>query len=223
MRIDRSGKAPSQKRGELTKKPGFLCGTLFGLYRICNPYGRSREQETGREDGRLPDVFGFLKSERMDMTHLSKFASAIGVCGLLLAVVGAIRANDVRNAEPLPPPNVLSPVPGTPAPAVPAPPEMPGGNCCPCIEYRHHGRPICCCDCNAPPEIKTVLQVKNPATCCVVPIPICLPGCCTGEPCVSSRCGILGRGIVRYDYCCGVKIIVTFRACGDIVVSYWHA
>jgi hypothetical protein len=161
----------------------------------------------------------------------------------MLAIVAALRANDVRNAEPLPPPSVLAPTPSTPAPASPAPapqaptvpvpsvpvpnvpvaPDVTSGPCCPCIEYRHHGRPICCCDCNAPPEIKTVLMVKNPATCCMVPIPVCLPGCCTDEPCVRSRCGILGRGVVHYEYCCGVKIIVTFRACGDIVVSYYHA
>jgi hypothetical protein len=167
--------------------------------------------------------------------------SGVLLFGSMLAVVAALRANDLRTAEPLPPPSVLAPstsatapnvptVPNAPTPTVPVPttPNAPvppdiSGSCCPCIEYRHHGRPICCCDCNAPADIKTVLLVKNPATCCTVPIPVCLPGCCTDEPCVRSRCGVLGRGVVHYDYCCGVKIIVTFRACGDIVVSYYHA
>jgi hypothetical protein len=182
------------------------------------------------------------------MTRWNHAASGVLLVGAMLAIVAALRAGDARNAEPLPPPSVLAPTPptrtpSTPAPASPAPapqaptasvpsvpvpdapvaPNVTSGPCCPCIEYRHHGRPICCCDCNAPPEIKTVLMVKNPATCCTVPIPVCLPGCCTDEPCVWSRCGILGRGIVHYEYCCGVKIIVTFRACGDIVVSYYHA
>ncbi len=185
------------------------------------------------------------------MKRINYTGSSILLIGTMLAIGAALRANDVRNAEPLPPPSVLAPspssgtptvptVPNAPTPAtsapssqaptapvptvpVPSTPNPPGGPCCPCIEYRHHGRPICCCDCNTPQEIKTVLMVKNPATCRVVPIPVCLPGCCTDEPCVWSRCGVLGRGIVHYDYCCGVKIIVTFRACGDIVVNYYHA
>jgi hypothetical protein len=141
----------------------------------------------------------------------------------------ASRASDLRAAEPLPAP-VPSASPGAPSQSivVPAQPgkEIPlaGSPCGPCVQYRHHGRPICCCDCNAPAQIKTVLIVKDPQDCCCcVAVPVCLPGCCTGEPCVTSRCGILGRGIVRYDYDCGVRVTITFRARGDLVVTYVHA
>jgi hypothetical protein len=93
-------------------------------------------------------------------------------------------------------------------------------DCCynPCIEYRHAGlRRACCCECGT---IQTVLQVKDPCTCCVVAVPVCLPVCCTDTPEGCGRCGLFGRSIVRYDYCCGVSIIVTFNKCGDILVTY---
>lgn len=76
-----------------------------------------------------------------------------------------------------------------------------------------------CCD-NRPP-VKTVLHVVNPLTCCTVDVPVCLPACCEGEPTVCSRCGIiLCRSVVTYDWCCGYRVIVRFRACGDVVVAY---
>jgi len=96
--------------------------------------------------------------------------------------------------------------------------------CCekPCIVYRHHGRcRRACCTC-APP-VKTVLLVKNPADCreCYVEVPVCIPACCTQPPCVDGRCGLFGRGVVDYDYCCGFRIRVIFRRCGDVVVHYF--
>src|SRR5260221_11404258 len=154
------------------------------------------------------------------MSHSCGFISGIALSIALLAPAATSRANDLRNAEPLPAPAPSAAVPGYPAPVL----SDSGASCGPCIEYRHHGRPICCCDCNAPPEIKTVLMGKDPNCCdCCLAVPICLPGCCTDEPCVCSRCGIVGRGIVRYDYSCGVRVTVTFRARGDIVVTYLHA
>jgi hypothetical protein len=149
------------------------------------------------------------------------FISSVGLSLAVVALAATSWANDLKNAEPLP-----APAPSATVPAVPGPAAADTGPCCcPCIEYRHHGRPICCCDCNAPAEIKMVLVVKDPQSCCgdCVAVPVCLPGCCTGEPCVSSRCGVLGRGIVRYDFSCGVRVTVTFRARGDIVVTYLHA
>ena len=94
--------------------------------------------------------------------------------------------------------------------------------CCPqpCISYRYHG-----CfrqDCDSPPPIRTVLLVKNPQSCedCYVEVPVCIPVCSMGEPCVSSRCGLFGRGIVTYEYESGFSIQVVFRARGDVVVHY---
>ena len=183
------------------------------------------------------------------MNRYGKLIVSVAVGSLLLACGAVSRANDLNNAEPLPAPNgvvaprsVVVPNRATPADAVSngndlntagpiagdpnctAPLVMATPCCCtPCIEYRHHGRPICCCDCNTPATIHAVLQVRNPRTCCMMEIPVCLPGCCTDQPCVSGHCGALGRGVMRFRYCCGVRITVVFRACGDIIVTYLHA
>ena len=64
--------------------------------------------------------------------------------------------------------------------------------CCPepCITYRQRGRcrKVCCgCD----PPVKTTLKVADPCCCkTCYDIPICLPACCKGEPCVKDRCGV---------------------------------
>jgi hypothetical protein len=51
-------------------------------------------------------------------------------------------------------------------------------------------------------------------------VPVCLPACCQGCPCETSRCTILGCGQVRYDYACGCSVIVRFQKSGDILVIY---
>jgi hypothetical protein len=53
-----------------------------------------------------------------------------------------------------------------------------------------------------------------------VNVPVCLPACCQGCPCETSRCTLLGCGQVRYDYGCGCSVIVRFQKCGDILVTY---
>lgn len=94
--------------------------------------------------------------------------------------------------------------------------------CCDvCIDYRH--RRCCrkvCCEC-APPQ-KATLCVKDPCCCGrAVKVPVCIPSCCKGEPCVSDRCGVAGRGVVTYEWCCGFKLTVLFRKCGDVTVTYF--
>jgi hypothetical protein len=94
-------------------------------------------------------------------------------------------------------------------------------SCAPAIIYNHVCvNRVCCCRCE--PPIQTVLSVTDPACCtaCPVAIPICLPSCCTGAPTVCCWTGLFGRGVVRYDYCCGLSIKIVFRNCGDIVVTY---
>jgi len=88
----------------------------------------------------------------------------------------------------------------------------------PCISYHYRGCRDICCGCPTP--IKTVLQVKNPCSCCVVEVPVCLPGCCNTAPKVCCHSGIFGREVVDYDYCCGFRVRVAFTRCGDVVVTY---
>lgn len=119
----------------------------------------------------------------------------------------------------------------TPAPTwAPAPVAMTtmmGGDCCrpccptPCIKYRNaiFDCKVRCCDPCAPP-VKAVLHVKNPCTCCPVDVPVCLPSCCCGEPCVECHQTLLGDGVVSYKWCCGVTVNVRFDRCGDVLVTY---
>ncbi len=69
------------------------------------------------------------------------------------------------------------------------------------------------------PTKTLLLQVKNPACCtdsaCVK---VCVPACCEGAPKVCARCGVLGRGIVTYEWCCGHRVTVVFTAMGTVRV-----
>lgn len=111
-------------------------------------------------------------------------------------------------------PGCAAPVPCAPAPCV----------CCPtpCIKYRHAAldlgrlcRPKCC-----KPPIKAVLATKNPCTCCPVDVPVCLPGCCCGEPVVDCRKTLVGEGLVTYSWCCGVSVSIRYKKCGEVLVTY---
>lgn len=94
----------------------------------------------------------------------------------------------------------------------------------PRIKYRHkHGclhKHAHGCDCCPAPTYETVLEATSPETCCTVAVPVCLPACCQGCPCEKSRCTLLGCGQVRFDYSCGVSVVVRFQKCGDILVTY---
>jgi hypothetical protein len=99
--------------------------------------------------------------------------------------------------------------------------------CCPtqpCIKYHHkhahrHKHARGCCE---EPTYETVLTPTSPETCCTVAVPVCLPACCQGCPCESSRSTLFGCGQVRYDYACGCgcSVIVRFQKSGDILVIY---
>lgn len=141
-----------------------------------------------------------------------------GVCSLAVAAVAMLlSAGSVLAAGGPPKPETASAsdLPPSAAPAVKI--------CCDkrCIDYRYHGRPICCC--KAP--VKSVLLVKDPGscTCCYVEVPVCLPGCCAGEPKVTCHNGLFNDGVATYTWCCGVKVRVVFHRCGDITVHYYRA
>lgn len=112
---------------------------------------------------------------------------------------------------------------------LPAPPAAKAaGDCCtpppvccpkPCISYRHCGPKLCCGPCE--PPVQTVLKVKDPCTCCEIEVPLCIPACCKGEPTLCCGRGFLGRSTVEYEWCCGYRVRVAFKRCGDLIVSTW--
>ncbi len=70
-------------------------------------------------------------------------------------------------------------------------------------------------------EVSLVMATIDPVTCCVYEIPLCVPACCTGAPTISSRSGLLGRGVVEYCWPCGFTAKVKFRhVLGDVKVEY---
>lgn len=102
----------------------------------------------------------------------------------------------------------------------PVPPKP----CCyePCFRYKTHRlfvKKACPCACGPPTEV--ILQVTDPRCNCYVDVPVCLPSCCEGIPCITSRCGLFKRGIVEYEWCCGFKIKMVFKDCGKIDVHYY--
>jgi hypothetical protein len=129
-----------------------------------------------------------------------------------------VQANDATqpaamlNAEPIPPP-----VPQAEAAAADA------IDAChiftPLVHYRSSWFCPPCCVAYEPVEV--TLLVKDPASCdCYAEIPVCIPSCCVDEATICNRAGILGRRWVDYEWQCGFKISVLFRARGDVVVHY---
>lgn len=136
--------------------------------------------------------------------------------GLLICLAGRSDAGSKADEALIPASNPM-------APACDAKCAPPVTKCCnaPCIDYRYR-RPCrkVCCEC-APPQ-KLTLCVPDPCCCnSSVKVPVCVPSCCKGKPCVSDRCGLLGRGVVTYQWCCGYKLTVTFKKCGDVTVTYF--
>ena len=85
------------------------------------------------------------------------------------------------------------------------------------ICYRHIGfRKTCCDPCLEP--IKTTLTVCHPCTGCEIEVPVCLPGCCTGDPTSCDRSTLIGAGLTRFEWCCGYSVVVRYKRCGDITV-----
>jgi hypothetical protein len=162
---------------------------------------------------------------------LAQTASAAGqVAPVTLASSRMVQGPNCVTAAPAPTcatpaPSCATPAPActTPAPtcATPAPPCCPPP-CCPkpCIIYRH--KCVCravCCGCTQPAPISITLNVKNPCTCCPVEIPLCIPGCTTGEPTVCNGTGIFCRPVVTYTWANGYMAKVSFKHNGDVIVT----
>ena len=94
-------------------------------------------------------------------------------------------------------------------------------SCCPtpCMKYRHCG-PKLCCGCE-PPAQEVTFKVKNPCTGCETDVTVCMPACCKGEPEICCGTGLFRRDVVNYEWCCGYRVKVVFKKCGDLLVTTW--
>ena len=89
----------------------------------------------------------------------------------------------------------------------------------PRIVYRQHPLhrdPALACQ----PKHDVVVQVEDPIRCCLVDVPLCLPVCCDQATMQAGK-GFLGRGVVCYDWACGVRVKIVFRHHGDVLVHYY--
>jgi hypothetical protein len=138
---------------------------------------------------------------------------------LAVSVLPACGAGfNAQDAAPMP-----TPIAGeAPVAVAPAPVVLDAGCCnAPCITYLTK-RPCrkACCGCE--PPISTVLTVPVPRECdSYFEVPVCIPACCCGEPTVKCRKGVFNCGVVTYRWCCGYKLTVTFKKCGDVLVTYY--
>jgi hypothetical protein len=70
-------------------------------------------------------------------------------------------------------------------------------------------------------KIDMIMLTTDPTSNRTYEIPMTIPACCVGDPKVSSRRGIFGRGIVEYRWDSGFRAIVKFRhVLGDVEVEY---
>lgn len=64
--------------------------------------------------------------------------------------------------------------------------------------------------CPPPPPVPIVLKVCHPCTGCMLDVPVCIPACCTGAPCVSNHCTLIGHGKTVFSWSCGHSVTVRF-------------
>jgi hypothetical protein len=139
---------------------------------------------------------------------------ALAALLLLLVLAPVAEARIVRRSNQ--PPANPQPAAAAPASAACAPVV-----CCPRdICYRHHKG----CGCYDPcKKMELILQVKDPCSCCLVEVPVCIPACCMTNPHVCCHKGFLGRQVVEYSWDCGFRLTVVFDRRGDITVHYYGA
>jgi hypothetical protein len=71
----------------------------------------------------------------------------------------------------------------------------------------------------AGPTQNVVLEVCHPKTGCKIDVPVCIPCCCQGPPCVRFEHTLLGHGRTVFTWQCGYEVAVRYTCCGGIRVS----
>lgn len=150
----------------------------------------------------------------------ARMSGMIGCMGALV-LVWSVNTSLANQAEP------TQEQPAEAAPTVVADCEC--GQCATCCPskyrfvYRQHyvRRQVCCDPCL--PNLEMVLQVTDPCTCCPIEVPVCVPGCCTEPPCVTTRSGVLGRSITEFSWSNGFRVRVVHTARDVLIVHTYGA
>ena len=76
-----------------------------------------------------------------------------------------------------------------------------------------------CQSCVCQPTMERTICVTDPCTGCSQQVCVSVPCCCTEDPCVTCRSGILGRTVLTYCWgCCGHSVDVVINCRGKIRV-----
>ncbi len=66
---------------------------------------------------------------------------------------------------------------------------------------------------------KILLKVTHPCNGCCYDVPVCLPACCQGAPCITLHRTVIGCGRVVYRWSCGHCVVIRFQRGGYRVVQ----
>jgi hypothetical protein len=71
----------------------------------------------------------------------------------------------------------------------------------------------------AGPMQQIVLEVCHPRTECKLQVPVCVPVCCQGVPCVRFQRTLLGPGKTVFSWACGYEVVVRYTHSGGYRVT----
>ena len=69
------------------------------------------------------------------------------------------------------------------------------------------------------PLQQVVLEVCHPRTGCTLQVPVSMPLCCQGAPCVRFQRTLLGPGKTVFTWACGYEVVVRYTHHGGYRVS----
>lgn len=74
--------------------------------------------------------------------------------------------------------------------------------------------------CPPPPPVTVILPVCHPCTGCRYDVPVCIPACCVGAPCVRFERTLIGAGRTVYEWPTGYQVVVRYQKDGGYRVIH---
>lgn len=79
-------------------------------------------------------------------------------------------------------------------------------------------RSLCAPPCPPPPPQHIILKVCHPCTGCMHDVPVCIPACCKGVPCVHFERTLIGNGKTVFEWPGGHTVVVRYPQGGGVRV-----